>query len=409
MSMQRRRTSVRRTTLHALALWAAGLVGLAGCKADPCDGLDAAQCEQVRALAMPASLPPARGNTHGDDLGAAELGFRIFFDSRFSSNQEVRCATCHAPENGFADGKVTSTGLGPVGRNSPTAFNAAADPWMMWDGRADSVWSQALLPLESPVEMGFTRLDLAHRIDTSYRALYVAAFGPLPGALGDTQRFPLSGKPGDPAFDGMSPEDRDAVNRVAANVGKAIEAYQRKLFAGASPLDEFLGGKSDAMSGGARQGLAVFAKSGCLACHGGPYLSDGGFHRLGVPDGAAGPDRGRAAGLEALARSEFTLAGPYSDDPSAFQPPPAPTAADEGAFKTPSLRNLARTAPYGHNGSFATLEEVVDFHLQGGGSGADPLLQPRALSSWDRDALVEFLRSLQGADPGRPWDYWPEG
>jgi cytochrome c peroxidase len=113
--------------------------------------------------------------------------------------------------------------------------------------------------------------------------------------------------------------------------------------------------------------------------------------------------------LEILGRSEFTLAGPYSDDPGAFQPPPSPAAADEGAFKTPSLRNLARTAPYGHNGSFATLEEVVDFHLQGGGSGADPLLQPHVLSSGDRAALLELLRSLEGADPGRPWNYWPEG
>ncbi|HZN95782.1 MAG TPA: hypothetical protein VFB81_23875, partial [Myxococcales bacterium] len=146
-------------------------------------------------------------------------------------------------------------------------------------------------------------------------------------------------------------------------------------------------------------------------CHGGGLMSDGGFHRLGVPElpGAVAPDRGRAAGLEALAQSELTLIGPYSDDPHSGWVPAPPTAADEGAFKTPSLRNLARTAPYGHNGYFATLEEVVDFHLEGGGDGTDPLLQPRALSAGDRAALVELLRSLEGADPGRPWNYWPEG
>jgi len=386
------------TTLALVAI-------LAACAPHPCDGLSASRCEQVRALAMPAALPPARGNARADDPSAAELGFRVFFDSRFSSNQDVRCATCHAPEDAFADGLPTSrSSLGAVSRNSPTSFNAAASPWMMWDGRADSVWSQALIPLENPVEMGFTRLGIAHRIALSYQALYEAAFGPLPD-LSDPVRFPAAGKPGDAAFDGMAPEDQEAVNRIAANVGKSMEAYQRKLFAGASKLDAFLGGDGGALSGSARQGLAVMANAGCLECHGGPYLSDGGFHRLGV----AGADRGRAAGLETLAQSVFRLDGRYSDDPGAFQPPPSPVAGDEGAFKTPSLRNLARTAPYGHDGSFATLEDVVDFHLQGGGSGADPLLQPHALSSGDRAALLELLRSLEGADPGRPWDYWPEG
>lgn len=394
---------MNRTPFHATSLALVAI--LAACAPHPCDGLSAARCEQVRALAMPASLPPARGNAHADDPSAAELGFRIFFDSRFSSNLEVRCATCHAPEKAFADGlAVSSTTLGTVTRNAPTAFNAAAGTWMMWDGRADSVWSQALIPLENPAEMGFTRLGIAHRIALSYQALYEAAFGPLPD-LSDPARFPAAGKPGDAAFDAMAPEDQDAVNRIAANVGKAMEAYQRKLFARESKLDAFLGGDGGALTGGERQGLAVLANAGCLECHGGPYLTDDGFHRLGVP----GADRGRAAGLEALAASELRLDGKYSDDPSAFQPPPSPSAADEGAFKTPSLRNLARTAPYGHDGSFAALEDVVDFHLQGGGSGADPLLQPRALSGGDRAALLELLRSLEGADPGRPWDYWPEG
>ncbi len=381
-----------------------------GCTPTPCDGLSATECAQVRALALPSALPPARGNAQGDHPAAAELGFRIFYDARFSSNQDVRCATCHAPESTFADARPTSTGIGPVPRNSPTLFNAAAGTWMMWDGRADSVWAQALLPLESPVEMGFTRLGVAHRVGFSYRDLYEQVFGPLPD-LQDAARFPAAGKPGDPAYDAMAPADREAVTRVAANVGKALEAYQRKLFAGASALDAFLGGDAGALSAGARQGLAVLARSGCLSCHGGPYLTDDGFHRLGVPElpGAPGPDRGRAAGLEALLVSEFTLVGRYSDDSHSGWVPVPPSPEDEGAFKTPSLRNLARTAPYGHNGSFATLEEVVDFHLQGGGAGADPLLQPRALSASDRAALLELLRSIEGADPGRPWNYWPEG
>ena len=216
----------------------------------------------------------------------------------------------------------------------------------------------------------------------------------------------------------MAAADQEKVNRVAANVGKAFEAYARKATTGRAPLDRYLLGDTTALTAAAQQGLKVFVAAGCLGCHSGPMLTDEGFHALGVPNtlGLA-PDRGRAAGLERVNQSPFNAGGKFFDGaPLDGLPPYAQPASTEGAFRTPSLRNLGRTAPYGHNGSFAGLPEVVDFHLRGGGRGAggfagevDPLLQPKALSEPDRAALLELLRSLDGQYPGLPWADWPRG
>jgi cytochrome c peroxidase len=376
--------------------------------------LDAGECAAVQALLLPPDLPPARGNAHGDDPGAAQLGFAIFYDARFSSNQNLRCATCHPPERRFQDGIPTAKGLGPLPRNTPTLLNAARYTWLFWDGRADSIWAQALTPLENPAEMGFTRLALAHRIAMSYRASYEAVFGPLP-ALDDLARFPESGAPGDPAFDQMAPADREEVNRLTANVGKAFEAYQRKLATGPAPLDRFLAGDPAALTAAQRRGLIVFVRAGCIGCHAGPLLSDQQFHDLGVPTlPGATPDRGRAEGLERLAADPFNAQGPYRDGPRP-EPPSTPTPADVGAFRTQSLRNVARSAPYGHDGRFATLREMVDFHLAGGGRGApgvlgtvDALLQRRALLTADEDDLLSLFDALNGSLPLPPWNDWPD-
>jgi len=384
---------------------------------EPCDlvaDLDQDECDLVHAMELPSSLPPARGNAVGDDPDAALLGFGMFYDARFSSNQNVRCATCHAPERQFHDGKPTSVGISPLTRNSPTLLDAARYSTLLWDGRADSVWSQALIPLQNPAEMDYTLLEIAHRVAKSYKDRYEAVFGPLP-PLGDTARFPPEGGPGDPAWEAMTDEDRAAIYLVAANTGKAFEAYQRKVAAGPAPLDRFLSGDPTALTESEQRGLVTFVRAGCADCHSGPLLSDEAFHDLGLPtlDGQA-PDLGRETGLAGLLADPFNAQGPYWDGPRP-EPPAAATAADTGAFRTPSLRNVALSAPYGHDGRFATLRDVVDFHLRGGGRGEagvvgtiDAGLKERMLSDTEKDDLLAFLAALTGEPPAPPWNNWPD-
>jgi cytochrome c peroxidase len=368
-------------------------------------GATAAQCTSLQAMRLPAALPAADGNAHGDELAAAELGKSLFFDARLSANQQVRCATCHKPENVFDDAKPSSTGLVLVDRNSPSLFGAAWHRWQTWDGKADSLWSQPLLAFENPKEMDFTRLELAHRLFTTWRAQYEALFGALP-PLDDATRFPPRGKPGDAAFDGMSAADRHAVNEVAANVGKSLEAYVRKLGYGPGRFDRFLDGDATALSDAEQQGLEVYLRAGCDACHAGPALSDDAFHALELLPAPGHPEeRARAQALELLASSPFSAAGDFHDGPKGATPP-APTAGDEGAYLTPSLRNVSRTAPYGHNGTLATLNDAVRFHLAS--PSADPKLGHASLSDAEVAALVTFLEALDAADPPLPWNGWPD-
>lgn len=365
-------------------------LGLAACVECPqAPGLDRATCDALPGLALPATLPAARGNLVADDDRAALFGFALFFDARLSANAQVRCATCHLPERVFGDGKPTSTGLRTVARNSPSLFAAAWHRWQMWDGRADSLWSQPLLAFENPDEMDFTRLELAHRVAVTWGADYERLFGALP-PLNEGARFPARGKPGDPAWEAMAEADRHEVNRVAANVGKALEAYQRKLALRPGRFDAFVRGDPAAFAAPEREGLRVFFAAGCASCHAGPLLSDDAFHALVTPP----PERARAAALEALAASPFSAAGPFHEGPP--EAVPAPRPEDEGAFRTPSLRNVARTGPWGHDGALPTLEAAVDSHLPDGTSAAD------------RAALLAFLRALDAGDPPEPWNNWPD-
>jgi cytochrome c peroxidase len=402
--------------LPLLAAFAA-CSGGAGAPPPACDldpALTTAECATAHGMALPDALPPARGNAKGDDTDAAMLGFAVFFDARFSKGEAVRCATCHTPEKRFADGKPTSTGLARLTRHSPTLFNAARMQVPFWDGRTDATWSQPLFAFENPAEMDFTRLELAHAIATLDAPAYEKVFGALP-ALDDAARFPARGRPGDPAWEGMNDDDRGAVNRVAANVGKALEAYARKLAAGPSRVDRFLGGDATALDTEERAGLVVFVKSGCADCHGGPLLSDQKFHALRVPAWPGDPvDVGRAGAYVTLAASPFNAQGPFWDGPK--EPvPTAPSAGDLGAFRTPSLRNLTKAGPWGHNGRFATMDDAVTFHATGGTEGdpaavgtRDPLLRSTALSDVDRGRLVRFLGALDGAYPRPPWNDWPQ-
>ena len=389
-----------------------------GTSTPPCTvlpGATARDCAAVRDLALPASLPAARGNLLANDPQAALFGFHMFFDARFSKNTSIRCASCHQPEQHFTDGDPTpSKGLGPVPRNTPTLLNAAWNRWYFWDGRADTLWSQPLFALENPNEMGTTRLAIAHTIHDGFAAEYTALFGALPNMTA----WPADGKPGDPAFDQLPAADREAVNRLVANVGKCIEAYVRHVAAGPAPLDAYLAGNANAIPAAAQRGLGVFVRAGCIQCHSGKNLTDDAFHNLGVPEAAgADPDPGRATGLPILAADVFNAAGAYYDGTPEATVSAASAASFMGAFKTPSLRNLDISAPYGHNGSFAALEDIVDFHLAGGLPPAlgtlDSLLQPVALTGTDRGDLLAFLHTMQGTyrgnygEPPYWWD-WPD-
>ena len=406
--------------------------GLSACGLSACD--EAAPPpwtpEEVAVLASlsPPGPPPADpSNRVADSSAAALLGQALFFDTALSANGKVACATCHVPEQYFSDGRPLSQGLGTTGRHAPSVLGAAASPFLFWDGRKDSLWAQALGPLESSVEHGISRMGLLHGIATRHAERWRAAFGPLPD-LSDPRRFPAQARPvpdqadhpHQVAWAAMSEADRALVDRLAADAGKAIAAYERLLLPGLSPFDHYVKAVRDGdpaggghLSPAARRGLALFMGRGqCVACHNGPLLTDQAFHNLGLPrpEGASGVDLGRTIGADAARKDAFRCDGPNSDVP-AHQRREAcaelrflnPRFVDfQGAFKTPSLRNVARTAPYMHDGAMATLEEVVAFYRTRAG---EPLIGHRdlLLDQVPKDLpvadLVAFLETLTGPLP----------
>jgi cytochrome c peroxidase len=249
----------------------------------------------------------------------------------------------------------------------------------LWDGAADSLWSQPLMAMENPREHATTRLTVAHRVATTYANDYEAVFGPLP-PLGEGARFPPSGMPGDPRWEAMSASDQTAVNRVVVNVGKAIEAYERTLAVRPAPFDRYVAGDFEAMSPDARDGLSLMLLFSCMECHNTPLFSDNRFHALRMPDDPEatrlGGDRGRDAVIERLLASPFNMAGVFSDarDDTRLREIER-TDLNIGAFRTPTLRGVALTAPYGHAGMLATLTDVVRHD----GRGGLPENDPRAL------------------------------
>lgn len=362
------------------------------------DELDVTErgCRSVASFRLPDALPTARGNRVADDVRAAALGRRIFFDEGFSVTPAVSCATCHRPELAFQDGLAVAEVVPgrPGARNGPSLWNAARlEGFFMWDGRADSLWSQPLYAFENPIEMATTRTAIARRIDgdASYRAEYEAVFGPLP-SLDDDARFPREALPGDARWDTMSEDDRALVEEVAANVGKSLEAYMRRIVSGPSALDRYLAGDRDALTELQKQGLSRFIATGCDHCHFGPMLTDDLFHEstFGIDD-----DRGRAHGIELLLASPFSSVGRHFDADAgvALELPLGPTAADEHAFRTPSMRNVTLTAPYQHDGS-RSLRQI---------------LEVRGILSRDGDeeAIEAFLRALEGTPPPVEWSSPP--
>lgn len=363
------------------------------------------KCTQWQSYLLPQSLPAARGNAVADNEAAASLGMRIFYDNRFSkSGSGVACSNCHDPEHAFAERKPRSHTIREVARNAPDLINAA---WYtrshFWDGKVDNIWSAPLFTFEQADEMGSSRLHVVHTLASIYKVRYEKVFGPLPD-FSDPKRFPAEGKPGTPAFDALSERDKALVDQVYVNTGKALEAYIRKVAAGRSPFDDFLNGSAKSLSSDAQRGMLAFSRHGCDACHNGPLFSDQKFHDLHLArNGAMAPDPARAGGLAFAQSWPFSSTGKFADPkPAAPAPINASDEADDPrGFRTPTLRNVELTAPYGHDGSFSSLESVIDAHAQ---------ILPKPLpGTQDKQDIIAFLRSLSGRPPQAPWNYWPGG
>jgi cytochrome c peroxidase len=299
-------------------------------------------------------------------------------------------------------------------------MGAMYSPFLFWDGRKDSLWSQALGPLEDPMEHGGNRVAIATLIMTNYRAGYEKVFGPMP----DLSSLPAAAGPTGTAAERtawarLSVQRRAQVNRVFANVGKAIAAFERTLHYGESRFDRY----ADAVAAGdaagqqalSRQelrGLRIFLTKGqCVTCHNGPLLTDHAFHNTGVPQAKAAPDRGRYEGIGKLLRDEFNCLGSYSDArPEQCTELAYLSAADAGqlgSFRTPGLRNVALRPPYMHAGQFTTLEQVIAHYVRAPAAavGRNELAAGSArrtdrivvhLTGTDIGDLAAFLKALNG-------------
>jgi cytochrome c peroxidase len=296
----------------------------------------------------PMPVPPDNPITEAK----AALGRRLFFDPLLSIDRSVSCATCHDPDRAFADDRALAVGVfGRIGkRHSPALVNRGYGRAHFWDGRSTSLESQVLLPVVDPNEMAMTLEELESRLkkDESYAAAFQAAFD-RPMTLDDVRR--------------------------------ALATFLRTVKSSDAPYDRFVAGDAGALSAEAQAGLTLFrGRAFCAVCHREPTFTDEAFHNTGVafrPDTATFADEGR-----------FDVSG---------------NPRDRGKFKTPTLREIARTAPYMHDGSLKTLEEVVEFYNNGGRPNGNlfPVIRPLGLSAQDKAALVAFLESLSGTVSGR--------
>ncbi len=295
---------------------------------------------------LPASPPIPVNNPQTP--AKIELGRRLFFDPLLSRDGSLSCASCHDPNKAFSDARPRAVGIGNkvLTRRSPTVLNAAYNPAQFWDGRAGSLEQQAGMPMLSATEMGMPdKAWLVNRLRQipSYRQDFNQAFG------------------GDLRFE---------------QITRAVAAFERTLVTPDSAFDRYAGGEKQALTAQQKRGLILFfAKASCSQCHNGPTFTDNKFHVLGrLP----GEERKRDPGRFAVSKN----------------------AADRGAFKTPSLRNVSARAPYMHNGSLATLPEVISWYNRGGGVGRkSDLIQPLKLTADEQADLLSFMESLSGTMP----------
>lgn len=406
--------------------------------------------EQVQArLQSPLpALPKSPTNRWADDPRAATLGQMFFFDKAMAGPiaaapndlgdageaGKVSCASCHvAPWGSDTRSKPNKVSLGTswTDRNTPPIVNAAFYEWFYWDGRVDSLWAQAALAGENAKQQGSDRLRIGRMIFQKYKAEYEAIFGPLdtrfggtPSSDGGNDAFPLSGKPGVPAYDTLPQGDKDIVTQVLVNWAKCIEAYERLLVSRNSPWDRFVAGDKAAISDSAIRGYKLFVgRAYCNNCHTGPLFSDSRSHNIGVPQPQGDPhvpatDLGRFATLKTAAASAFRGDGRWSDDPdagaakiakapdfvAATGPDGSVPDSEKGLFRTKHLRQIAETGPYMHHGTLGTLDEVLALYNAGGGDSGIGTLDPAfrghvPVSPADQADLLAFLQTLTGERP----------
>jgi cytochrome c peroxidase len=269
-----------------------------------------------------------------------ELGKLLYFDPRLSCDETVSCASCHDPKKGWSNGEAVATGVRSQkgGRSAPTIINAAYSDLQFWDGRADQLEGQALGPIQNPIEMDHKIEDCCLKLNKieGYRTRFQKVFGT-----------------------DVTPE----------GIAKAIAAFERTILSGDAPFDRFKAGDKSALSEAAQRGRALFfGKAQCSSCHTGHSFSDFSFHNIGIGMEKEKPDLGRYDVSKQI--------------------------GDKGAFKTPTLREIARTGPYMHDGRFATLEEVVDYYDKGG--FANPQLDEGIfalnLKPQEKADLITFLK-----------------
>jgi len=366
-------------------------------------------------------MPPDPSNAVEGSRAAIDLGKRLFNDVRFSRNQAVSCATCHDPNKQFQDGLARSRGVGLGSRRAMPIVGSGYSPWLFWDGRKDSLWSQALGPLEDAVEHGGNRTQYAHLMQAHYRSEYEAIFRSFPD-LGAVP--PDAGPMGTPAekaaWVAMDRKAQSDVSHVFSNIGKVIAAYEKTLAHGESRFDRYVEGTVGGDPGAQQMltpqevnGLRIFIGKGqCVGCHNGPLFTDQHFHNTAVPPrDPASPDRGRAAAIAKVQNDEFNCPGPFSDaKPDQCQELRFMVTDDpalQGAFKTPSLRNVTLRPPYMHAGQFTSIEEVIAHYMKappalvghtelahrGAGRSAR---EPIRLSEQEIKDLASFLATLSG-------------
>jgi cytochrome c peroxidase len=344
---------LRVLTLHNVLL--AGLLVLCvGCRNSGSDR----PIGKIVDIRAPLGLPPVP--IPPDNPPTAEtiaLGRKLFYDMRLSKDNTVSCASCHNPNLAFTDGRPLARGVGGmIGiRNAPTLLNAAYSPLQFWDGRAKSLEEQSAAPIEDPVEMNQKHEVSVSKIneDPTYQAEFAQAFGP--GIV------------------------------TLKKIQKSLASFERTLISGDSPFDQYqYGGNKQALSPAAIHGLAIFEdpqKGNCVVCHtinkNYALFTDGKFHNTGAGVNGAG---------------DFTDLGRFK---------PTNIETDKGEFKTPTLRDVALSGPYMHDGSLKTLQDVVDFYAGGGNSNLylDKEIKPLKLSAQDRADLVKFLEALTGEMP----------
>ncbi|NGO50208.1 cytochrome-c peroxidase [Allomesorhizobium camelthorni] len=396
-----------RTAAFALGLIAA--LTLSGCGEPDFTEAEKAMIASLSLSALPP-LPADPTNRYADLPAAAAFGATLFFEQRLSRDGNVSCATCHIIDRQFQDDRPLAIGVATTNRRTMPLAGVARSPWFFWDGRKDSLWSQALGPLEDAREHAGNRTAYAHFIEKEFADRYERIFGPLPDLSGLPENAgPLGTEAEKAAWKGMRGEQRASIDRVFANLGKAIAAFERSIVHEPTRFDRF----ADAVAAGRDpegeaafsdeeiQGLKLFiGKANCVTCHNGPRFTDDHFHNTGVPAVKELPeDSGRETAVAQVAADPFNCLGAFRDggEEACGELRFMVKSGDalKRAYKTPSLRGAATRPPYMHSGQIATLDDVMDhYNTVPASTRGTTELHPLGLSERERAALIAFLKTL---------------